>query len=131
MATRHQVREAVISLLYAEEMGSEMEEFKYDFLEEHKIRNNQKDFALKLFEGINEKLEEIDEIINSFLKEYKLNEIGSMERAILRLGTYELKFTKTDNAVVINEAIELTKKFASETSPKFINGVLDAISKSE
>ena len=131
MATRHQVREAVISLLYAEEMGSEMEEFKYDFLEEHKIRNNQKDFALKLFEGINEKLEEIDEIINLFLKEYKLNEIGSMERAILRLGTYELKFTKTDNAVVINEAIELTKKFASETSPKFINGVLDAISKSE
>ena len=131
MATRHQVREAVISLLYAEEMGSEMEEFKYDFLEEHKIRNNQKDFALKLFEGINEKLEGIDEIINSYLKEYKLNEIGSMERAILRLGTYELKFTKTDNAVVINEAIELTKKFASETSPKFINGVLDAISKSE
>ena len=52
-----------------------------------------------------------------------------LERAILRLGAYEVLYSELDNAVIINEAIELAKKLCNETSPKFINGVLDAISK--
>ena len=49
----------------------------------------------------------------------------------MRLGAYEILYTQLDNAVVINEAIELAKKLCNETSPKFVNGVLDAISKEE
>ena len=125
MATRHQARSAVVSLLYAQEMGSEMNEFKGEFLEEKKIRNEQKNFSLGLFEGVNANLEAIDERLNERLNEHKLAEIGAIERAILRLGAYELLFSDTDKAVIINECVNLAKELASDTAPKFINGVLE------
>ena len=125
MATRHQARIAVVSLLYAQEMGSEMNEFKDEFLEEKKIRNEQKNFSLGLFDGVNANLEAIDERLNERLNEHKLAEIGAIERAILRLGAYELLFSDTDKAVIINECVNLAKELASDTAPKFINGVLE------
>ena len=103
----------------------------FELFEEKKIRNQQKEFALGLYHGVKEHLESIDEAINQHLKEWNLSEIGMLERAILRLGAYEILHSSLDNAVVINEAIELAKKLCNETSPKFINGVLDAISKDE
>jgi len=130
MATRHQSRESVISLLYAKDVGNDnIGKFVEDMLEDKKIRNKQKEFALSLFEGINENLETIDSEINKHLKEYKVHELGHIERAILRLGTYEILKTDLDNAVIINEAIELSKDLAGDTAPRFINGVLDAIAK--
>ena len=122
MATRHQVRQAVVSLLYAREMGSEMVEFPNEFLEEKKIRNKQKDFTNELFIGIL-----IDEILNQNLSECKIDEIGIIEREILRLGVYEICFTNTDKAVAINEAVELAKEMANENTTRLINGVLDKI----
>ncbi len=130
MATRHQSRESVISLLYAKDIGNDnIDKFVNEIFEDKKIRNQQKEFATSLFAGISENLENIDTEINKHLKEYKLHELGHIERAILRMGTYEIINTKLDNAVIINEAIELSKDLASDTAPRFINGVLDAISK--
>ena len=127
MATRHQVRQAVVSLLYAREMGSCSEEFVEEFLEEKKIRNDQRSLALSLFHGILEHAEGLDALLNARLKEWKIDEIGSIERAVLRLGAYEMKFTPTDKAVIINEGIELGKELGGDSAPKFINGVLDAL----
>jgi len=130
LATRHQVRESIITLLYAEDIGNAgIEKFIDELFEEKKIRNQQKEFALELYRGVKEHLSVIDEAINLHLKEWNLSEIGMLERAILRLGGYEILYSELDNAVVINEAIELAKKLCNETSPKFINGVLDAICK--
>ena len=130
MATRHQVRETVVGLLYAQDMGNEDIAKHLDIIfEEKKIRNKQRDFALSLYEGVKENLEKIDAKIDMFLKDWTLLEIGSIERAILRLAAYELMFTDLDRAVIINEAIELSKELGSETSPKFINGVLDSVKK--
>ena len=130
MATRHQSRESVISLLYAKDIGNDkIDKFIDEIFEDKKIRNRQKEFALSLFEGINDAQEKIDKEINKHLKEYKVHQLGHIERAILRLGTYEILETNLDNAVIINEAIELSKDLASDSAPKFINGVLDAISK--
>ncbi len=130
MATRHQARESVISLLYAKDIGnSGIQKYIDDILEDRKIRNKQKEFALSLYNGVLENLDKIDKEVNSHLKEWKIEEIGSIERAILRLGAYEILFTNLDDAVVINESIELSKTLASETAPKFVNGVLDAIVK--
>ncbi len=130
MATRHQARESIITLLYAEDIGnSGIEKFIDELFEEKKIRNQQKEFALGLYRGVKEHVAPIDEAINLHLKEWNLSEIGMLERAILRLGAYEILYTSLDNAVIINEAIELAKKLCNETSPKFINGVLDAICK--
>jgi len=132
LATRHQVRESIVGLLYAGDIGNAgIDKFIDELFEEKKIRNLQKDFALSLYNGIKDNLTAVDLAINKHLKEWDLNQIGTVERAILRLGAYEILYTELDNAVVINEAIELAKKLCNETSPKFVNGVLDAISKEE
>ncbi len=132
MATRHQVRESIVGLLYAGDIGNAgIDKFIDELFEEKKIRNLQKDFALSLYNGIKDNLTAVDLAINKHLKEWDLNQIGTVERAILRLGAYEILYTQLDNAVVINEAIELAKKLCNETSPKFVNGVLDAICKEE
>lgn len=129
MATRTQARECVISLAYAKDINNNIDEYIEEFLEEKKIRNKQKNFALLLLNGTFENLENIDEKINSFLKDWKVANIGNIERAILRVSTYELLYTKTQSAIIINEAIEISKKLCQENSAKFINGVLDAINK--
>ncbi|ENY9650698.1 transcription antitermination factor NusB [Campylobacter coli] len=131
MATRHQVRQSVISLLYALEMNEKNENFIDEFLNEKKIRNEQKNFTLSLYEGIIKNLDDIDKNLNPYLNENEIEKLGHIERAILRLGAYELLFTDTPNAIVINEAIELAKELANDNSPKFINGVLDSLVKAK
>ncbi|EAJ1502875.1 transcription antitermination factor NusB [Campylobacter jejuni] len=131
MATRHQVRQSVISLLYAFELNSQNNVFVDEILDEKKIRNEQKNFTLNLYNGILDNLNNIDETLNSFLNDNQTTALGHVERAILRLGAYELLFTDTPSAIVINEAIELAKELANDNSPKFINGVLDALIKAK
>jgi len=130
MATRHHARMAVVSLLYAYDLGNgNIAEHTAEILEEKKIRNKQKDFALSLYDGVMQNLEKIDEAIKKHLKDWDFERLGSIERATLRLAGYEIIFGDLDSAVVINEAVEITKAFGTEQSPKFINGVLDSISK--
>ncbi|OHE19501.1 MAG: N utilization substance protein B [Sulfurimonas sp. RIFOXYD12_FULL_36_11] len=130
MATRQQARMAVVSLLYAFDLGNgNIAQHTDEILEEKKIRNKQKDFALTLYEGVMQNIKIVDEAIIKHLKEWDFERLGAIERATLRLATYEILFGELDSAVVINEAVEITKAFGTEQSPKFINGVLDAISK--
>jgi len=132
MATRHHARMAVVSLLYAYDLGNQsIAEYSDEILEEKKIRNKQKDFAMDLFKGVMDNLENIDAKIVENLTDWDFDRLGSIERAILRLGAYEILYGDLDTAVIINEAIEITKAFGTEQSPKFINGVLDAVSKSK
>lgn len=127
MATRHQVRQAVVSLLYALEFNSQNDEFVDEFLHKKKIRNEQKKFTLSLYQGVYENMQSIDEAINGHLNENTIAKLGYTERAILRLGVYELLFTDTIKAIVINEAVELAKELAH--SPQLINGILDSLAK--
>ena len=130
MATRHQARTAVVGLLYAYDLGNgNIAKFSDEILEEDKIRNKQRDFSHQLFDGTIENLEMIDEEIKKHLDEWDYDSIGKVEKAILRLGAYEILVEKTDRAIIINEAVELAKALADDKSPKFINGVLDAIGK--
>jgi len=130
MATRHQARKAVVGLLYAYDLGNiGIDKFIDEILEDDKIRNRQKEFSLKLFKGTIEHLEEIDEEIKKHLQSWDYDRIGKVEKAILRLGTFEIMIDNNDRAIVINEAIELAKELADEKSPQFVNGVLDAVKK--
>lgn len=131
MATRHQARQAVISLLYADELSGMSNEFIDEFLSERKIRNERRTQVEASLSGIRDNLEKIDAIINENLKEHKVADLGVIERAILRLGVYEMKFSDTDTPVIINEAVELAKELGSESAPKLVNGVLDAIKKAQ
>ncbi|MFW3328094.1 transcription antitermination factor NusB, partial [Aliarcobacter butzleri] len=120
MATRTQARESVIGLLYAYDLGNDgITKFVDEILEEKKIRNNQKDFALNLFNGTIKNLSQIDENIVSNLNQGTLSDIGSVEKSILRLAIYEILFESLPKAIIINEAIELSKRLASDGAPKF------------
>ena len=130
MATRTQARESVIGLLYAYDLGNEgIVKFVDEILEDKKIRNQQKEFALKIFNGTVENIEAIDNEIKAHLNQGTLEDIGSVEKSILRLAVYEILFENLQKAIVINEAIELSKKLASDGDPKFVNGLLDKIVK--
>jgi len=132
MATRHQARTAVVGLLYAYDLGNKnIAKFSDEILEEDKIRNKQREFSHQLFDGTIENLEMIDEEIKKHLTDWDYDSIGKVEKAILRLGAYEILVAKTDRAIIINEAVELAKALADDKSPKFINGVLDAIGKDQ
>lgn len=130
MATRTHARVAVAQLLYAYGSGNDgISKFVEEILSEHKIKNAQNEFAKTLFNGVLEHLEEVDLRIKHQIKNWDFERIGDMERAILRLGVYEIIFSGMDKAIVINEALEITKNFSNETSTKFINGILDGIAK--
>ncbi len=132
MATRHQARTAVVGLLYAYDLGNDkIADFADEILEEDKIRNKQREFSHTLFKGTIENLDTLDREIEKHLTDWDYDSIGKVEKAILRLGAYEILVAKTDRAIIINEAVELAKKLADDKSPKFINGVLDAIGKEE
>ena len=130
MATRTQARESVIGLLYAYDLGNEgIVKFVDEILEDKKIRNQQKEFALKIFNGTVENIEAIDNEIKAHLNQGTLEDIGSVEKSILRLAVYEILFENLQKAIVINEAIGLSKGLASDGAPKFVNGLLDKIVK--
>jgi N utilization substance protein B len=130
LATRTQARESVIGLLYAYDLGNEgIVKFVDEILEDKKIRNQQKEFALKIFNGTVQNIERIDTEIKLHLTQGVLEDIGSVEKSILRLAVYEILFENLQKAIVINEAIELSKRLASDGAPKFVNGLLDKIEK--
>ncbi len=130
MATRTQARESVIGLLYAYDLGNEgIVKFVDEILEDKKIRNKQKEFALTIFNGVVNNIVKIDEEIVSHLNQGILSDIGSVEKSILRLAVYEIQYAELEKAIIINEAIELAKKLASDGAPKFMNGLLDKVSK--
>lgn len=87
-------------------------------------------FALHIVNGVIDHLEEIDGLITRYAPDWPLEQIMAVDRAILRLGVFELKFDENIPAkVAINEAIELGKTFGGPSSGRFINGVLGAMYK--
>jgi len=101
-------------------------------LEEFGTGLKDKEFSKEIVDGVIINLEEIDKTISHYAPAWPIEQITVIDRSILRIGIYELKFCK-DNIppkVAINEAIELAKEFGNPTSPKFINGVLGTILKS-
>lgn len=90
---------------------------------------NNLEFTSNILNHFAEHYEEINSTISSNLKGYTIERVYKVDLAILVLAIIELKYIKTPKEVVINEAVELAKKFSTEKSPKFINGFLASIVK--
>jgi transcription antitermination protein NusB len=87
-------------------------------------------FTKHLIEGVIKNQSDIDKLITKFAPDWPIDQITIVDRNVLRLGTFELKYDETiPSKVAINEAIELAKTFGGESSGKFVNGVLGAIYK--
>lgn len=136
MANRHLARALAMQTLYEWDFRNEMKEeekvkgiVNYD-KEQFAAGLDDKGFVEELIDGVKKHKKEIDKIIIKYAPEWPLEQITIVDRNILRIGIYELKYSPNIPAkVAINEAIELAKNFGGESSGKFVNGVLGAIYK--
>jgi N utilization substance protein B len=86
-------------------------------------------FANKLFEGAAKDADGLDALIVQHAQNWRLERMAIIDRAVLRLAIYELRTAETPPKVVLNEAVDLAKKFSSEDAGAFVNGILDAVNK--
>jgi transcription antitermination protein NusB len=86
-------------------------------------------FANELFEGSARRIKELDALISQHCDNWRFERLAAIDRAILRLAIHELLAGKLPHKVIINEAVDLAKKFSGEGSGAFVNGVLDAVNK--
>jgi N utilization substance protein B len=86
-------------------------------------------FARELVAGVVGRIDELDGILGTHARNWRVSRMAAVDRNVLRLAAYELRDTKTPVAVVIDEAVDLARRFGSESSPSFVNGVLDAVAR--
>ena len=145
MLTRRQAREWAIQMLAAADMNppDNLDQFKADFWQQvctldredggyspDRISKKLRAFAEERFDGIWNESSELDGILEGLLENWSLPRLGVVERAVLRLGAWELKNTDIPAAIIINECIDLVNWYASPKSRGIVNGVLDRYAKS-
>ncbi|MFA5935547.1 MAG: transcription antitermination factor NusB [Patescibacteria group bacterium] len=135
MSNRHLARALAMQSLYewdfhgAQKDGAEIISRN---LEEFAPELDEKEFATKIVTDVMAHKDEIDATITKFAPDWPLEKITTVDRNILRIGTYELMYNdEIPSKVAINEAIELAKTFGGESSGKFVNGVLGAVYRSQ
>ena len=129
MGKRRSSRELALKFLYQFELNKgDLDEQIRLFLEQNSSQEDVENFMKELVVSLIDKMEEIDEIIQKFSDHWILDRMTLIDRNILRMGTCELLFNfPTPPKVVINEAIDIAKKYGNEDSPEFINGILDKV----
>ncbi|HXN22016.1 MAG TPA: transcription antitermination factor NusB [Candidatus Dormibacteraeota bacterium] len=132
MSLRHKGREFALQMLFQWEMGHQQPtEIEAGFWKAARSEKKTRDFANQLFEGAVSEAEEIDTLLVRHAKNWRLERMAVIDRAILRLAVHELRARKTPDKVIMNEAVELAKKYSSADAAPFVNGILDAIHKGE
>jgi transcription antitermination protein NusB len=116
-------------MLYEYDVGKqEPEDVMVTFWEMNEHPAKVREFANQLFDGTLSQLKEIDKAIQQHTKNWRLSRMAAVDRNILRLAAFELiSDCKTPGTVVINEALEIAKKYSTHESAQFVNGVLDSI----
>lgn len=134
MSNRHLARTIALQVLYQwdfnKEDSNQVDETIKKDLSEFAPQFDDKGFIENLVQGVLKNRKEIDDLIVEFAPEWPLEQITMVDRNVLRIGIYEMKFdSDIPEKVAINEAIELAKTFGGESSGKFVNGVLGSIYK--
>jgi len=131
--SRHRARERALQILFQWDMrqipvGDCIRFFNetLNASEEASPRAGADSFVEDLVRGTVERKSEIDEMISRHLQHWRLERMAAVDRNILRLATYEMLATATPAAVVIDEALELARRFSNDEAVQFVNGVLDA-----
>ena len=87
------------------------------------------EFARRLVAGVASRASELDTLVGQHARNWRVERMAAVDRNVLRLGAFELRETDTPVPVVIDEAVDLARRFGGDTSPSFVNGVLDAIAR--
>ena len=110
MASRQNLRLQVAGILYAYDIGNdEISEHIDELLERYKIRDDNKEYAYKLYNGVMDNLEILDKTIFAHIEDRLHKKVGILEKAILRLLSYEMMYEDTNKVICINEGVEIAK----------------------
>ena len=129
---RTAMRELAFKLIYGIEVQKEVSEEQLElFAQENEIKDeNALKYLRDIKEGLEEHKEEIDNLISNNLKEnWSLNRISKINLSLIKIAIFEMVYQKLPYKVAINEAIELAKKYADDSAPVFINGILASVVK--
>ena len=131
MGARRKARELALQMLFQHDMsGNEADMIITTFDDLQKSKSNTREFAVKIFRGTVDHLAELDDMIQAQAENWRLSRMAVVDRNIIRMSVYEfLHETDTPKLVIIDEAIEIAKKFGTQKSSQFINGILDGILK--
>lgn len=140
-APRHRSRDVALQVLYAMELEP-VQEDPEDLASDERIQGHFQrvakhfevprgagEFSEQLVRGVLMNRKALDETIESFATNWRVDRMTVIDRNVLRLGAYELMHTDTPTAVVINEAVDLAHRFGDDHSPSFVNGILDSLAR--
>ena len=135
-APRQRSRQLALQTLYAGDLAesrsgeaSSIDEVFARVADNFDLPSGARDFAMELARGTTENLAQIDALLAQNATNWKVARMAAVDRNVLRLGVYELMRTDTPVSVVLDEAIVLAQRFGGESSPGFVNGVLDAVAR--
>ncbi len=132
MGTRRKSRELVLQMLFQADMGKQtVDHVRSTFWAEHATASPEvRGFADDLFRVATDRSAEIDQLIERHAEHWRMDRMAAVDRNLLRAGVAEfLAYPETPRAVVINESLEIARKFSSLESVQFVNGVLDSVAK--
>ena len=131
MTLRRKSREFALQMLFEWDMTRQAPaRVERLFWKSARAADSTRKFANQLFEGAVAEAASIDRLVETLAENWRLDRLAAVDRSILRLAIYELRFGTAPPKVVIDEALELAKKFSSAEAPAFLNGILDAAFKS-
>ena len=142
-SARRRGRQVALQVLYAMDLGHRTVRTEGDLdvgpdtaqeaferaVSHFEIPNATRSFAFTLVEGVRARIVEIDQTIQAHSKNWRMDRMAVVDRNVLRLATWELMCADTPVPVVLDEAIDLARRFADETSTGFVNGILDAVAR--
>ena len=127
---RRDARDAVYKILYADLFNDNDEFFEKEIFGESKLSKEDSEFARSILNVINEHKSEIEETISSYAKGYKFERLYSTDKCALYIAVAELKyFADVPNVVAIDEALSLVRKYSTDESLNYVNGILASLKK--
>ena len=133
MGTRRKSRELALQALFQGELAGQNGLLDFEeFCAHFQVNKKAIPYAKKLLDGVQEKADMVNQLISKYAENWRLERMSLIDRNILRLAVYEVHYQDdVPISVAINEAVEIAKRYSTDDSGPFINGILDALAKEE
>jgi transcription antitermination protein NusB len=129
MSRRSRAREVVLQVLYQDDLNPSGSQVAIGEFVHTRLHHDAAliEFAESLVSGVRRNRQELDGLLSRLAANWSLERMAATDRNVMRLAAYEIMYTETPGAVVINEAVDLARRFGSRQSSQFVNGVLDRL----
>lgn len=133
MSRRSRAREIVLQILFQNDLNADTPQSAQERFMAVRLRGDRQliEFAGELLDGVQNHRDELDQQLAKAAENWKLKRMANTDRNVLRIGAYEVLFSDTPDRVAINEAINLAKRYGTNNSSQFVNGILDRLMKSK